>query len=206
MLEFFEMCDDPDGICAICQGSLNDGPTFTIPTCHHEFHTVCLFENYCHGNISCAICRTLPITNLNVDNTLDNIERSYEDINQRDEERFFRKGLVAGRKEGCKSRRLVKAVQRYDAFMTHMKKVQEKERARKKVRQQFVNDCNAAIEKLKNLKRYKKLISDYSANTFKHTISGYKSVAIPEFKKRRKAKRFRARIAEAAGFKPLTVD
>ena len=86
------MCDDDqDGICAICQGSLNDGPTFTIPTCHHEFHTACLFENYCHGNISCAICRTLPITNLNVDNTLDNIARSYDDINQRDEERFFRK-------------------------------------------------------------------------------------------------------------------
>ena len=164
-----------------------------------------MFENYCHGNISCAICRTLPITNLNVQNTLENIADSYDDTNQRDEERFFRKGLAAGRKGDCKNRRLVKAVQRYDAFMTHVKRQQEKERARKKVRQQFVNDCNAAIEKLKSFKRYEKLISDYSANTFKHTIGGYKSVAVPEFKKRRKVKRFRSRIAEAAGFKPLTV-
>jgi hypothetical protein len=197
------MCEE--GICAICQGSLEDGSTFTIPTCNHEFHASCLFENYCHGNISCAICRTLPITNLHLPDTLENIASSYDEMNGRDEERFFRRGLNAARKGDCKNKKLVKAVQRYDSFMSRTNKAQQKERDRKKVRQQFVSYCNAAIEKILKLKKYEKLKTEYNSNTFKHTITGYKSVGVPIYKKRRKQKRLKSRVALAAGFKPMAM-
>lgn len=193
-------------ICAICQDPLDESPTFTIPTCKHNFHTNCLFTNYCHGNISCAICRTLPITNLDVEDTLQNISISYDEQNIRDEEKFFRKGVNAVHKGNCKSSKLVKAVKRYDAFQAHVKKMDEKEKARKKVRQQFVKDCNAAIQRVLKLKRYEKLKSEYNINTFKHLIRGYTSIAVNPIKKRRRVKKYKSLIAKHFGFTPLTVN
>ena len=41
---------------------------------------------------------------------------------------FFFKGLNAVRKGNCKSKKLAKAVQKYNAFISHVKKMQEKEK------------------------------------------------------------------------------
>lgn len=198
--------DNHEICCGICQNSLDDSATFTLPVCQHKFHTNCLFENFCRGNITCAICRSLPINNLNVDNTLDNITQSYEETNEMDEARFFRNGLAKGRKANCKSKKLKKAVFRYDAFLSRIKKKEEKERKRKIVRKQFVQDCKVAIEKVLKLKRYENLKLENNKNTFAYDIRGYKSSAVSPYTKKRKLKKLKSRIAQAFGFKPLTVE
>lgn len=50
--------------CAICKLPLTDGVCYTLPECHHTFHTACVVAWFRAGDCRCPICRHTGINSL----------------------------------------------------------------------------------------------------------------------------------------------
>lgn len=173
--------------------------------CGHKFHTDCILESAWRGNISCPTCRALPIRNLNVSETLENLNESYAQQNRRDMQTFFQRGLRAGRKADCCMKQLKGLVKQYDAFIAKEKALSDKEKERKRVHTQFKKECQAAHKKILCSNRYKDAREKFNANTFNMTFN-YHSTHRSSYRSTKKLARLKRKIAEAAGYQPLRAE
>lgn len=190
--------------CAICCESLEEedeqsNPRYTLQ-CGHIYHTKCLLQNSWHGNIECAVCRQLPISNVNVDIAMENLEASYAVQNDRDEMKLFLAGVRKGRKKQG-SKKLIDLVANYDRFLLAQKMKADKDRKVKEMFKKFKEDCHKAVEKVRKLKRY----ADTDAKKFKIRFGCVKTSAMSKRFKDKRLRSFRRRIASAVGFQGLEV-
>ena len=189
-----------DNICVICQDILDTSDEFNpIITlrCQHQFHTQCVLECAWRGRVACSICRSIPITNHNQEQQIENLDYDYHYHNTQQLQKFFVKGLRMFKNKSCPNNIKV-TVRRYyrakEQEKKNKKEIQEMLQIHKKMKQEILQEINLVRDKYLEYHK-KKLI-----NSLQISFYSKKSYYLrPNFK------RLKKNIAIATGYVPLEI-